>query len=203
MNTVGKKIFTKENDWEKVSLFALIAIGAIFFFVLLSSIRFANDSAMNKIYSYSNLIDTKEISTLSVSKFVYNGIAQSLKDSGEIDYNVLYKSTVKVGIDANSIRYTVDEKQKTITIEISEFRIDDPVIDVGSVSLIPNRKDLFMDDVITLCRKDALAEAQKSDKLITSAQENLTSIIEAWYSPVFSGYSFECEFDAAEDGEAQ
>ena len=60
-----------------------------------------------------------------------------------------------------------------------------------------------MDDVISLCRADALEEAKKSLKLISSAQENICTIIEAWYSPVLEGYSFEYQFSAAEGGDTE
>ena len=69
--------------------------------------------------------------------------------------------------------------------------------------MIPNRSDLHIDTIIKLCRNDALVEAKKSDKLISSAQENLKSIIEAWYSPVFDGFTFEYQFGAPEGGEAK
>lgn len=149
------------------------------------------------------MINTREIAALSVSEFVYNGIAQSLKSNGDPDYIVLYKSTVKVSVDANGIDYTIDEEKKVVTFIFPEFTLEKPVIDVGSISIMPNRSNLFMDDVITLCREDALEEAKKSEKLISSAQENIRTIIEAWYSPVFEGYSFEYQFGSAEGGDAE
>lgn len=158
---------------------------------------------MTKQESHSDLINTKEIAALSVSEFVYNGIAQSLKSNGELDYNVLYKSTVKVSVDANNIGYTLDEEKKLVTFIFPELTLEKPVIDVGSVSIIPNRSNLYMDDVISLCRADALEEAQKSLKLISSAQENIRTIIEAWYSPVLEGYSFEYQFSTAEGGDTE
>ena len=198
--TTGKKM-----GGERISLILLIAFGAAVLILLLWSNfgGIGSGMTMQQSFSYSDLIDTKEIAALSVSEFVYNGIAQSLKDNGDPDYNVLYKSTVKVSADAGSIRYTIDEEQKTVTFTVSELSIEKPAIDVDSISLIPNKRDLVMKDVIALCRNDALAEAKKSEKLISSAQENYRSIIEGWYAPVLPGYTFEFVFDTAEGGEAE
>ena len=60
-----------------------------------------------------------------------------------------------------------------------------------------------MDEIIRLCRNDALSEAQASGKLISSARENLKAIMEAWYSPVLEGYTFEYRFGTAEGGESE
>lgn len=195
----------KKIDREKAAIIVLSVIGIILLFLLIWALIGGFGSPKTHQSTTSDLISTKEIATLSVSEFVYNGIAQSYKNNNhkDIDYNVLYKSTVKVSVDAESINYTFDEDQKLVTFSFPEFKIENPVIDVSSISTIPNKNDLFMDDVIKLCRSDALTEAKKSDKLISSAQENLKSIMEAWYSPVLEGYSFDYRFNTAKGGEAK
>ena len=193
----------KKTDWEKISLIALLAFGIVFLGLLVWNIFGGSGSRRIQQTTTSDLISTKEIATLSVSEFVYNGIAQSLKENGEPDYNVLYRSTVKVSVDADNLNYNIDEENKIVTFIFPELTIETPVVDVGSISLIPNRSDLYMDDVIKLCRSDAFAEANKSEKLVSSAQDNIRSIMEAWYSPVFEGYSFEYRFGATEGGGAE
>ena len=159
-----------------------------------------NNYKMSMQQSYSSLINTKEIAALSTSEFVYNGIVQSMKENGEVDYNVLYKSSVKVSIDASNIKYEIDDDHKTVTFIFPEFKFEKPAVDIKSLKWIPNNKDLQMDEIVALCRDDALTEAQKSEKLISSARDNLQSITEAWYSPVFQGYTFEYNFDSVEGG---
>ena len=193
----------KKPNWEKISLIALCAVGTIILILLLWNIFSGNNSKMLQQQSHSELINTKDISMLSVSEFVYNGIAQREKEDGSIDYNVFYKSTVKVSIDANKTEYTINEKEKKVTFNFPEFTVENPVIDVDSFSFIPSRNDLFVRDAIALCRNDALSEAKNSEKLISSAQENLKSIVEAWYSPVLEGYTFEYVFKTAEGGESK
>ena len=193
----------KKPNWEKIALYALLVLSIILLVITFTSLTGIGNPKLTKQESHSDLINTKEIAALSVSEFVYNGIAQSLKSNGEPDYNVLYKSTVKVSVDANNISYTLDEEKKVVTFIFPELTLEKPVIDVGSVSIIPNRSNLYMDDVISLCRADALEEAKKSLKLISSAQENIRTIIEAWYSPVLEGYSFEYQFSTAEGGDTE
>lgn len=192
----------KKINWEKISLIALLAFGVVFLVLLLFSL-FGGNSSQARHTTTSDLINTKEIATLSVSEFVYNGIARTYKENGDHDYNVFYKATVKVNVDAEKIDYAVDEDKKTVMFILPEFVIGRPVIDVSSLRTIPDRNDLYIDDVISLCRNDALEEAKKSDKLISSAQDNLKSILEAWYSPVFEGYTFEYQFGTAKGGETK
>ena len=197
-NKSGRKKTVKKINWKKICLFLVYII--LLLLPLLFS-KFGNSSEITKQQSHSNLINTEEIAKLSVCEFVYNGIAQSLKENGNPDYNVLYNSTVKVSVDADGINCNIDEENQIITITFPEFTVEKPVIDLESVRLIPNRKDLSMNEVIALCRNDASIEAQKSEKLLSSAKDNLESIIEAWYSPLYQGYSFEYVFDSAEGGE--
>lgn len=192
----------KKVNWEKVSLIALLAFGVVFFVLLLFSL-FGGDGPQAYHSTTSDLTNTKEIATLSVSEFVYNGIARTYKENGDPDYNVLYKSTVKVSVDADSIDYSVDEEKKIVTFIFPEIEIGRPMVDEKSIRIIPDRNDLHPDGLISLCRTDAYEEASKSEKLLSSAQENLKSIMEAWYSPVFEGYTFEYIFGAVEGGEAQ
>lgn len=192
----------KKANWEKASLIALLAFGIVFLFLIIFSLSGGN-SPRTQHSTTSDLINTKDIATLSVSEFVYNGIVRTYKENGEHDYNVLYKSTVKVSVDADGIDYDVDDKQKRVTFILPEFRIENPLIDISSISTISDRKDLYSDELIRLCRTNVLEEASKSEKLISSAQENLESIIEAWYSPFFEGYTFEYQFGTMEGGEAE
>lgn len=110
---------------------------------------------------------------------------------------------MKVSINADSIGYTVDEAEKKVIFGFLEFKIENPLIDISSICTIPDRTDLYPDELIRLCRTSAMEEVGKSEKLISSAQENLKSIIEAWYSPVFEGYTFEYQFGASAGGEAE
>ena len=183
-----------------VAFIAVIIACVVMSVFIVMNIITQNDSGQEHFKSTSTLINTEEIAALSVSEFVYNGIAQIDKSNGEVDYNILYNSTVKVSVDAEHINYNVDEEGKVITFEFSEFTYESPIIDVDSLRFIPSEKAIGMKDAITLCRKDVLDEAKKSEKLILLAKDNLKSIIEAWYSSIFEGYRFEFVFETAKEG---
>ena len=190
-------------NWEKWVLIVLATVGAVLFFIIIGDLLGIELSPNAQQQNYSNLIDTKEIARLSVTEFIYNGIAQSFNGKEEPDYNVMYKSTVKVSVDVNNINYSIDEENKVVTFVFEEFDIGRPVVDVSSISVIPHQSNLYMDEVIALCRNDAAEAACQSEKLISTAEDNLRSILEAWYSPVFEGYSFEYLFGSAEGGEEE
>ncbi len=162
-----------------------------------------DDSGKEQFRSSSTLISKEEIAALSVSEFVYNGIAQIEKSNGDIDYNILYNSTLKINVDIENISYDIDEANKIVTFSFSEFTYEGPIIDVGSLRFIPSEKSIEISEAIALCRRDALAEAKKSEKLVMLAKDNLKSIIDAWYSPIFDGYNFEYVFETAEGDDAE
>ena len=190
----------EENGYANYLLFVSLAIGLIILFFLVKNLLTVNSLSNKKQQNFLQLIHTEEIAALSVSEFVYNGIAQPLKEDGEIDYNVLYESTIKVSLDATDIQYIVNNEQKTVTFVFPEFKIEDPVIDIASIRFMPSKSNLLMDRVIAQCKEDARSEIKQSEKLITAAQENLKTIVEAWYSSVLEGYSFEYRFTTAKGG---
>ena len=192
----------KKYDWERISLIGLLVFGIVILFFLVSSIL-DGKSPQAQHSTTSDLINTKDIAALSVSEFVYNGIARTYKDNGEPDYNVLYKSTVKASVDADNVDYFVDEEKKIVTFIFPEITIERPSVDENSIKTIPDRSDLYPDDLFSLCRADAYKGASKSEKLISCAQENIKSIMKAWYSPFFEEYTFKYIFGAAEGGEAR
>ena len=199
---MSEKTAHKKIPWVKICLIVmLVACGFLFVRLLLN--LFDREPPKEYFRSSSTLINTEEIASLSVSEFIYNGIAQFEKSNGDIDCNILYNSTVKVSVDVENIRFDVDDKDKIVTFTFSEFTYRDPVIDPDSFRFIPSDKIVEIKDAIALCRKDALAEAKKSDKLLSLAEDNLKSIVEAWYSPIFDGYTFEFVFETVEGGEAE
>ncbi len=190
----------KARLWVKICLIVILIACALLFIRLMSNIFIKYNSKKEHFSASSSLISVEEIASLSVSEFVYNGIAQIEKDNGDIDYNILYNSTVKVSVDAENINYEIDDNNKTIRFTFSDFMYEDPIIDTDSLRFIPSERSVEIRDIIAICRKDALTEAKRSEKLIILAKDNLESIMEAWYSPIFDGYTFEFVFETAEEG---
>ncbi len=186
----------------KICLTVVIIVCIVMLLRFLTNIFTKDAPERESFRSTATLIKTEEIASLSVSEFVYNGIAQVKNGSGEIIYNILYNSTLKVSVDVDAINYVVDDAQKTVTFTFSEFTYEVPVIDPDSLRFIPNQS-VEVKEAIALCRDDALSEASESEKLILLAQDNLKSILEAWYSPLFDGYEFHYIFEMEKGGEVE
>ena len=111
----------------------------------------------------------------------------------EIDCYIAYDANVKVGINMEEVTFKINEEKKTVTPVLPKIEINIATLDENSISYIPKNPDLSLKEVITLCKEDAMNEANHSDKLYETAQENLESVIEALLSPILEheGYSIQ------------
>ena len=102
-------------------------------------------------------------------------------------------ANVKVGINMEEVTFKINEEKKTVTPVLPKIEINIATLDENSISYIPKNPDLSLKEVITLCKEDAMNEANHSDKLYETAQENLESVIEALLSPILEheGYSIQ------------
>ena len=91
------------------------------------------------------------------------------------------------------VTFKINEEKKTVTPVLPKIEINIATLDENSISYIPKNPDLSLKEVITLCKEDAMNEANHSDKLYETAQENLESVIEALLSPIleYEGYSIQ------------
>ncbi len=184
---------------KKICLILIIAL-CIFLAIKLT---FNLNPQKEKFSTSSSLIDVKDIARLSVSEFVYNGIGQTFKSNGEPEMNILYKATVKVSIDPEDIKCKVDDDKKVVAFTLPPFTLQDAIIDTSSIKYIPDGESMEIKDAITICRKDAMAAAEKSEKLMLLAKDNLRAIVVAWYSPILDGYTFEFVFTEPDGSEAE
>lgn len=162
-----------------------VAIIAIVF------IAFKN-SGKRTIVTSSTLREVISISELSTGEFYYNGVVSIPKkdDSEKTDYYVKYDSTVKAGIDASDIDFEIDKKNKTIKPIIPQIKINDITVNEGSISTIPENATGKLKETLSYCKKDAMNEANKNNKLIETAKLNLQDSITALLTPIIkeSGY---------------
>lgn len=75
-------------------------------------------------------------SQLYTAAYPYNGYATVLDEDGNVKYYVAYEGTVKAGIDVTQITVTVDEENAVIIIRLPEVRIEDPIVDAGTMEYI-------------------------------------------------------------------
>lgn len=140
----------------------------------------------------SQLVDALDIEELSTSSFVYNGIADVHKeDSDEVSYSALYHATVKAGVQVKDIYFEVDSSTKTIHFTLPEVYIQNISVDPSSIDILPHNAKIDLATVLAACREDVNTEAEASDKLISSATENLKSVIEAFTMPLIADSDYE------------
>lgn len=91
----------------------------------------------------------------------------------------------------DEVSFNINEEQKTVTPVLPEIEVNIATLDEESISYIPKDPDLSLKEIITLCKEDAMSEANNSEKLYRTAEENLQSVIEALLSPILEseGYS--------------
>lgn len=152
-----------------------------------------NKIGKDNVITSSKLEKAIDISELSTAEFVYNGVAEKYKDdkTEEAECYVAYNANVKVGIQMEDVKFEIDEEKKTVTPVLPEITVNIATIDEEEISYMPKNPDISLKEVITLCKEDAMNEANNSDKLNQTAEDNLRAVIEALLSPVLdaAGYS--------------
>ncbi len=137
-------------------------------------------------YNFSSrFLDAVDVAELSTSELIYNGIVDVYdSDAKKILYTMSYNSTLKVGIQMTEIKFEFDDKQKTVKPILPPITLQPPVVDPASIDFIPQNPNVDFKVAIAACKEDALQEAEKSEKLIQIAEENLETVVEALIRPL-------------------
>lgn len=125
------------------------------------------------------------ISELSTAELSYTGICTV--EEGEIPFitkkgfSMLYKGTVKAGIDASAIGIDITDKE--VIIKLPEAKLWDPVVDPSSIQFYDEKKALFnwtelsdSVDGIILAREDIKRQAE-NDGIIEKADKQAEYIV--------------------------
>ena len=152
----------------------------------------ATEIKKENVITSSQLKNAINISQLSTAEFVYNGIAEKYADESteEVECYIAYDANVKVGIQMEDVAFNIDEENKVIQPVLPEISVNIATLEEDSISYIPQNPDLSLKEVITLCKKDAVNEANSSTKLYQTAEDNLKSVIEALLSPILNSAGY-------------
>ena len=149
------------------------------------------------VITSSQLEKVVNINDLATAEFVYDGIADKYneKNPDKVECHIAYESTIKVGIDMDKVKFSIDEENKTVTPELPEVKINNVEVDTDTLSYMPENPKIEINDIITLCKKDAMKEAGEAPELYQTAEENLQSAIEVLLSPILkiAGYTLKWE----------
>ena len=146
------------------------------------------------IITSSQLQEAIDISELSTAEFVYNGIVEKYdEEKQKIECQIAYDARVKVGIDMKQVTFEIDEDNKTVTPVLPDISVNIASIDPESLSYIPKNPNMELDEIVKLCKADAIEEANNTPKLYETAEENLRTTIEALLIPLLdsAGYSIQ------------
>lgn len=143
-----------------------------------------------QLITVSTLEKIIQVSELSTSTVVYNGIAEvpEADDPDSIAYYVSYEATVQAGIDLTAVEVQeVDHEAKTITISLPEVQLFDANVDISSLDYI------FLNDkantatvsaeAYKACQEDVNAESEKQSQILDLAHQNAENIVKALVEP--------------------
>ena len=132
-------------------------------------------------------------SNLYLIDYPHNGYVDVRDSKGKIKYYVAYKGSVKAGIDASKIEYSIDEASSVINIKLPEITIDEPVVDAGSMDYIFINQKANTEDVAQEAYKYAIADLKSQiandDQLIEVAKESAKTTEKALMEPWINQYS--------------
>lgn len=184
---VKKKIKKKIIGGVSVTAIVVVVVAGLFVPGAVSKIK------EEDVITSSQLEKVININDLATAEFIYDGIADKYneKNPDKVECHIAYESTIKVGIDMDKVKFSIDEKNKTVTPELPEVKINGVAVDTKTLSYMPENPKIEINDIIALCKKDALKEAGEAPELYQTAEKNLQSAIEVLLSPILktAGYT--------------
>lgn len=207
-NLMKKRDHREKPKWKLtkpvkilIFLFACVLLGFLVLHLLNSSAGFLGNTGKaisNMIFgkegemttiSKSSLEKVFEISELSTSDYTYNAIATAYDEDGEtVRYYVAYNGTVSAGIDFSKVDITVDQEKKCVRIKLPESKILNTTVDFGSMEYIFKKKkdndiETISQEAYKLCEDDLNERAEKEKDLLSLANENAKTVVEAMIRP--------------------
>lgn len=146
----------------------------------------------------STLEEVIKKSQLYTAEYPYNGYVTVYDEDGSIKYYVAYEGTVKAGIDVTRITVKIDEDTDTITVQLPEVLIEDPVVNAGTMEFI-FKKDRYNTETVAeeayRYAEEDLANRVKEDADIRAcAQESAKAaeraMIEPWVNQIEEGKTY-------------
>lgn len=139
-------------------------------------------------FSEASIKKVFAVSELSTADYTYNAIAKAYEEDGiTVKYYVAYEGRVKVGMDFSRIEVELNEEEKVVTITIPEIEFQEKTVDPGTLEFIFKDKksetERIHQEAFLLCQKDLDQRTDKEEELLTLAQANAKSVVEALVTP--------------------
>lgn len=169
--------------------YVIIAVIILAIVVTATAVKKAGRNSKPEIITTSTLEEMINVSDLSTSEAIYNGIAVVANEQKpeNIDYYVSYEAKVKAGIDFEQVDVQVDEMDKIITVTLPEIKITDVNVDITSLDYIfMNPKantETVSAQAYKKCIEDVTNESNSTDAIYELARQNAYNIVEALIHP--------------------
>jgi len=183
------------NFWTNLNKsFKYIILLIVIILIVLAVWKFQEEPETEYITS-SSLQEAIAVEELSTAEFIYNGIAEKekIEDSGDY-YYISYDSVVSVGIDMSQVEFTIDHENKIVHTELPVIKLNIVSIDPESLDYLPENPKLELDEIINLCKEDAISEANQSEFLYETAEESLKATIKALLTPILNEIEYTIEW---------
>ena len=169
----------------------MLFVGGIIIIILIIGFMKAHNENKLTITTKSSLEKIMEINKLSTIEYTYNAIVTKYKNDevkeDNVEYYVAYNGKVTAGIDFNEINIDVDYKEKKIYVTLPNVEIHETNVDMGTLDYIHEKnvpeKDSISQEAYKLCKNDLRERAQNETELLSNAEENAKSAIEALLKP--------------------
>ena len=195
----------------KNALIALPGVGKVAILgvvvVLVAGVLFGVGGAVDaatpvEVMTSSQLEKMVNISELSTARVVYNGVAEKKDEDGNTICHVYYEAEIDVAINLSDIEFEVDEESKIVYPKLPKLEVGEPVVKSSSVEFFENNPDISLQEVNSICEKDAYDEVSGTEQIFTTAEENLRQTVEALTGPLVEkkGYRIVWEKPGATEG---
>lgn len=137
-------------------------------------------------------------SQLYTAEYPYNGYVTVYDEDGSIKYYVAYEGTVKAGIDVTRITVKIDEDTDTITVQLPEVLIEDPVVNAGTMEFIFKKNkyntETVAEEAYRYAEKDLANRVKEDADIKACAQESAKAteraMIEPWVNQIEEGKTY-------------
>lgn len=178
---------------QKKNPVVLLLVGLIAILLVAGGIflgtRLKSDDRTPNVFTKATLMKIIDISELSTSTSIYNGIAKVMneKKAEKVDYYVSYEAKVSAGIDFKKVEVEVDNDEKEIEIKIPQPIITNIDVDVASMEFIfvdkRANKSTVTEAALKACEQDVTVESKEQTAILELAQQNAVNVVTALVKP--------------------
>ena len=178
---------------QKKNPIVLLLVGLIAILLVAGGIflgtKLKSDDGTPNVFTKATLMKIIDISELSTSTSIYNGIAKVMneKKAEKVDYYVSYEAKVSAGIDFKKVEVEVDNDEKKIEIKIPQPIITNIDVDVASMEFIfvdkRANKSTVTEAALKACEQDVTVESKEQTAILELAQQNAVNVVTALVKP--------------------